>query len=107
MEQYLPELSGDDQTNSRTKHHRAVVSALMETRGDKLRDAARVVFPDGSEQEGSIWRLRAGWYSALVESVWWLLEFPEGGDAERDRADIERWVVKRAREGYAMLAPSF
>lgn len=107
MAHYLPELTGDEHTNNRTKHHQAVVSALMERRGDKIREVAAVVFPDGSVQSGSIWDLRGGGYGALVDGIWLLLEFPGEADAERDRATIARWVVKRDRAGYAMLVPSF
>jgi hypothetical protein len=107
LRQFFPALlAGEQDQGERTRHHLAVVSALQEKRGDKLRDVAQVVFPDGSVQEGSIWSLLHGGYGALVGGIWLLLEHPGGDNAEQDPNSIERWVVQRDTAGYAMLAPS-
>jgi hypothetical protein len=106
LRQLFPALSAGEQgAGERTKQHLAVVSALQETWGDKLRDMAQVVFPASSVQEGSIWRLRGGGYGALVDGIWLLLEDPGGDNTAQDPQTIERWVVQRDSDGYAMLAP--
>jgi hypothetical protein len=104
----LPTMTAQSQAEpglSRTQLHKAVLSALWESRVSKLRQVAQVHFPDGPKCEGSIWRVNSGGYAALVDGVFWLLEYPTGDDERSDAEAIERWDIKKDRGGMPMLLP--
>jgi hypothetical protein len=105
----LPTMTAQSQAEpglSRTQLHKAVLSALWESRVSKLRQVAQVQFPDRSGREGSIWRVNGGGYAALVDGVFWLLEYPAVDDEAWDAETVERWDIKKDRGGMPMLLPS-